>query len=641
MLRITHRIALALTILIAVACSSARASSDGRPNILFVFSDDQAVGAWSPVDPLYVTPNLQRLVDEGTHFKNSYSLTPVCPAARAAVVTGLPEGSVEYTWERKPVPEALLERSVPARLRRSGYRTGFIGKNGLKLDEARFDALYDEAVPHVALPVTSPEGHRAEKIARDAIEFLEAATEEEAQPFFLSVWFRAPHVAPGTGEPYQPNPEDLAVYEGVIFPEPQNYEQDFLAEAPEFLRSPLMRQKLSYESSWRPDVYQRSMQRYAGLITTMDAAIGEILDALDELGLAEDTIVLYASDNGLMRGERTYGSKNLAYEPATRIPLVVRGPGFVAGREVERRVSTLDFAPTFMDVGGVAKPPFMDGRSLKRLAGSGGPREFLLEHRYDPSDATSIPKHRSLLSWPWKYINYVDHDYEELFNLINDPLERTNLAGEEQYAGTLERLRAATVNSAEEADRKLFKRSWEDHEGDRFEPVVGAVATDVLKSMRGTPHSAAVTVSSSPAWLGYSFPTSAKTGFSFGSALGQAGLKKLGTAGLVIFEALGVDNLEVLRVKVQLDAGEYYLVLAVNGEFAGRLSVPKFGTDWLLTRAPSGRLRLAAEGKELIPGASTTRKVLRLRLGAPKGSSEVTGTLRLDEVIVLHGDSAG
>ncbi|MBI4603636.1 MAG: sulfatase-like hydrolase/transferase [Planctomycetes bacterium] len=439
---------------LALALAAALPAAD-RPNIVFVYTDDQARwGAAAYGNPDVRTPSLDRLAREGALFLNAFTLTPVCSPSRATCFTGRypSELGIEDWIDPKTEPEVGLSPDAvtwPKLLRAAGYRTGLIGKWHLgtapRFHPARngFDRftgfLGGGAAPmDPTLEVDGKErrlaGAASEVLADAAISFLKevrADPRAAVRPFLLCLHFRAPHA------PYAPVPgEDSRPYEGIEIAVPK---VDGL---------PAERVK-------------RLTREYYASVTCMDRNLGRVLSALDELGLASSTLVLFSSDNGYMIGhhglhhkgnaawivEGKQGPRPNCFEEAIRVPLLARWPGVVKpGTRVEAVVSNLDIFPSVLDAARVPAPAdYRDrGRSLLPLLRgerSAAWDEALLG-QYDMHHYVRAPM-RMLRTPRWKLVRHLGPGgMDELYDLERDPGELSNLAAAPEAQEALVRLRA-------------------------------------------------------------------------------------------------------------------------------------------------------------------------------------------------------
>jgi arylsulfatase A-like enzyme len=203
-------------------------------------------------------------------------------------------------------------------------------------------------------------------------------------------------------------------------------------------------------------MFQATVKDYYRLITGIDREVGRILAMLDERGLATNTVVVFASDNGFALGDRGLSDKWFAYEESIRVPLLIadlRRPARNHARNVESMALNIDVAPTLLDYAGVPTPGAMQGRSLRGFVGKepvrGRRTDWLYEHHYGPK---IIPPSEGIRTERWKYIRYVNESpvVEEMFDLKRDPSERRNLAGEVNHLTMLTQLRERWRTMSEE-----------------------------------------------------------------------------------------------------------------------------------------------------------------------------------------------
>ncbi len=423
----------------------------GRPNILFVLTDDQRNDMLGCAGhAILKTPEMDRLAAEGVRFANAFVTTPICAASRATFLTGLYERRHGYTFRTPPIGEADWAMSYPVLLRRAGYRTGFVGKFGVGVAGGRkaIGKAFDEFARMGRHPYFKKRDggkrHLTDLTADRAIEFLDGC--EGGTPFCLSVSFNAPHAEDSDKRQYIWPPSADGLYEDVTIPPAPMSEPKWFQAQPEFVRKGLNRTRWH----WRfdtPEKYQRMVKGYYRMITGVDRAIGRIRKALAERGLAENTVIVLAGDNGYFLGERGFAGKWLMYEPSLRVPLIVCDPRAAkADRGVVRTETALnlDCSPTFLDLAGVTRPGGVQGRSLRPLLGKADApadwnEEFLCEHLFKHK---GIPQSEGVRTPKWKYFRYRHHrGVEELYDLAADPMEKVNLAGKPEHQATLGRFR--------------------------------------------------------------------------------------------------------------------------------------------------------------------------------------------------------
>ncbi len=414
------------------------APSPGRPNFLVVVTDDQRFDQLGAAGhPHLKTPVMDRLAARGLRFENAFVTTPICAASRASILTGRREGRHGYTFGTPPMGAELAGESVPMRLRAAGYRTGFVGKWGVRFEAGVMDEAFDLFKP-MGLPYRREgKAHLTERIGAAAEAFVSEGGEE---PFCLMVSFWAPHAQDGHPDQYLP-PMDLAgMYDHVDVEVPPLDQAGFSA-LPEFLQQSMGRKRWS----WRFDEREKQVQRtrdYWTLISGVDRALGGILESLEEAGVGDETVVLLMGDNGYFLGERGLAGKWFIYEESIRVPLILmdpRGPEGRRGDVVSSTALNVDLAPTLLDLAGVERPRAYEGVSLTpHLAAEvpAAPRPFLVEHRFAHPE---IPTSYGVRGTRWVYACYDGQvpPYEQLFDLETDPDQLRNLAGDPAFEAVL------------------------------------------------------------------------------------------------------------------------------------------------------------------------------------------------------------
>jgi arylsulfatase A-like enzyme len=420
------------------------AAADGRPpNVVLLLADDMRWDTLSCIGhPVVRTPHLDALARDGVLFENAFVTTSICMASRASIFTGLYTRSHGVDDFRTTLSPRLMNLSYFSQLRRAGYRTGFMGKWGVgKLPVDAFDVF--EAFPgQGAYFEDGRDEHLTNLQAEQAEQFLRGCRHD--QPFCLSLSFKAPHAQDGADPkfPYDPALEDA--YAEATIPRPATLDDS--SSVPPFIEQTLNRTREG--SDWLEENYDDTMRAIYRLIDGIDRAVGRIMTALAKLGLDQNTIVIFTSDNGYMYGEHgRLGGKWLMYEESVRVPLIVRDPRQGAAQR-DRRVAemalNIDLAPTMLDLAGIGVPPAMQGRSLTPLLrgeASDWREDWFYEHTYR---GHAIAATEGIRSDRWKYVRYVDEDppLEQLFDLQNDPHERRDLAGHAAQAPVLQHLRA-------------------------------------------------------------------------------------------------------------------------------------------------------------------------------------------------------
>jgi arylsulfatase A-like enzyme len=329
--------------------------------------------------------------------------------------------------------------------------TALIGNNGARLGAGERELLYDHFVAVDGSPyIQLREGrmvHATDYIAAKAVEFI--AGQSTSRPWLLEVSFFAPHADDGDPQQYVPPTRYADLYQGIDHPDPPLSDPAFFAGLPAFLQDNLNRERWYWR--WTPDLADGMLSSYLAMIHGVDDAVGEILDAIGRFGFRDDTVVVLYSDHGCFVGERGYAGKWLAYEPSIRLPLIVtdpRGIAGAAGSVIDEIVLNIDLPETILELAGVDIPAAMQGRSLVPLLQGAVPDwrvDTFLEHSWTSPPVYVIPRHESLRTERFTYIHYIDHGREELYDLVLDPDQGVNLAGEPGWDDELESLRRRTI----------------------------------------------------------------------------------------------------------------------------------------------------------------------------------------------------
>ena len=389
-----------------------------RPNILFILPDQLRAQALAcNGDPNVHTPHIDRLASQGLTFRNTFANTPVCCPARANMLTG------RYAHKNGMVANDLrlreTEPSYAELLQRSGYRTGFIGKwhldGGARLpgfippgprrhgfefwaanecSHAHFNTQYFRDTPE-PIPIAKFE---AEGWTDIALNFLQE-TRTDTRPFFLTIQMGPPH------DPYKAPPE----YRNLYNPD-----------------------QLKLRPNWQPTLgaARPEIAEYYGMITAVDDQVGRLLQTLDDLSLADDTVVLFSSDHGDMLGSHGARLKRKPWDESIRVPGIIRYPRKTKPNRISDVFLThVDFAPTFLGLAGIAPPANMQGTDLSPLVRgetSNGPDSAILQI-FGPYDGDGTPfAWRGLRTDRYTYARSKDQPWL-LYDNHRDPYQLHNL----------------------------------------------------------------------------------------------------------------------------------------------------------------------------------------------------------------------
>ncbi len=435
--------------------------SSTRPNILFLLVDDQRNDTLGCAGhPIIKTPQIDSLAAEGMRFSNAFVTTSICAASRASILTGLYERTHGYTFGTPPLSPAHMAESYPALLRAAGYRTGFIGKYGVKTEGEPESAMFDFFKPHGGNPYfkKQPDGtlrHETEVAGDRAVEFLEGNPKE--QPFCLSISFNASHAADWDMENHFPWPKAVdRMYKDVDIPAPRLSDPAIFANHPEFLKTSMNRKR--YFWRWdTPEKYQKNMKAYFRMLSGIDRVIGRLRNGMEKQGLADNTVIIYMSDNGYYMGDRGFAGKWSHYEQSLRVPLIVYDPRLPItnrGSVRDEMALNIDIPATMLQLAGVKIPTRYQGRSLSPLLQgkqtSDWRSDFFCEHLMDNPE---IPKWEGVRGERYVYANYFEQEpvYEFLHDLEADPDQLVNLAADPEYREIL----AAMSKRCDELKEKM------------------------------------------------------------------------------------------------------------------------------------------------------------------------------------------
>ncbi len=500
------RILFLLSVLFALDGDLLAGDKAARPNFIFILADDQRANELgSTGDRIVKTPNIDGLARRGVLFENSFVTSASCMPSRTSLLTGQWERRHTIGWNSHgALSAAQWAATFPMALKRQGYFVGYLGKNhtpGLRPTD--FDYYYGSYLGHLgfypkathlifrnaaadtqieilaegALDFLQPNAGFRERVTEDAKRLLRARPQD--RPFFLYVNLNLPHAA-GAGSMKQQSSDD-ALYRTAYRDQlnrikpPPGYVAEKDVRAPKIPRDVYSGNQISsYDYRKSVETLRERRVRISQTVAGIDRLVGQLAARLKELGLADNTIFIYSSDNGILHGEHGYGGKCLLYEPSIRVPLIVsdpRQPQPAGGRRVRELVVSEDLAPTILELGGAPPVAGMQGRSLAPLL-----RGEKVDWRKDFFCESLIllqeyPIGQGVRGHDWKYLRYWPNRkrpsdyrellnlglksetpaYEELFDLRADPQERKNLATDPQCCDRRAALRKRCTALLQEA----------------------------------------------------------------------------------------------------------------------------------------------------------------------------------------------
>lgn len=485
-------------------------SAEERPNILFLFSDDHACQAISAypgglLDEIAPTPGIDRLAKEGLLFENSFCANAICGPSRACILTGKHSHLNGFLDNNGSLFDGL-QQTFPTVLQEVGYQTSLVGKWHLGTDPVGFDfweilpgqgSYYNPDLIQMDRTRKRYQGHCNDVVTERALAEIKRLSRTE-KPFVMMAQFKAPHRNWSAAERH------LNLFDEVAMPEPESLFDDYanrhstLAENRMSLANDLYwghdmkfhgpnlfpehfadgipnseyrrmneTQKAKWDAAYEPKnqafiskmkagelsdrevtqwKYQRYLKDYLRSIRSMDEGIAKILAELDANGLAENTIVIYSSDQGFYLGEHGWYDKRWMFEESFKMPLIVRWPGVIKpGSTSKALVQNIDYGPTFIEIAGGKTPGDMQGQSLLPLLKSSGeaPADWrdLVYYRYYGEQTHQVSAHDGIRSDRYKLMHFSKSDEYNLFDLEVDPREMKSVHDDPAMADTFAHLK--------------------------------------------------------------------------------------------------------------------------------------------------------------------------------------------------------
>jgi len=478
--------------------------SSRPPNIIFIFSDDhalQAIGSYG--SRINQTPRIDQIASQGMVFDLSFCGNSICGPSRASVLTG--KHSHINGFLRNGDRFNPNQPTVAKLLQQSGYQTAVVGKWHLETNPTGFDFwkilpgqghYYNPDFISMDGSRQRYEGYCTDLIGDMSIEWLQQR--DPSKPFFLMSQHKAPH------RNWSPHPRHFGKYKMGTTPEPETLFDDYAGRSellkqsemslrdhfywghdlkfkgknpfPQFFMDGINngeyarmtpQQKADWDAWYEPEneallqkleagemsddevtrwKFQRYMHDYLGCVQAVDENVGRILDYLDETGLAENTIVIYSSDQGFYLGEHGWYDKRWMFEESFRMPFMIRWPGVVAeGTRSQAIIQNIDYAPTFLEMAGVSVPQDMQGKSfLPVLKDAGNPPEDWRDAVYyafhENLGVHRVAAHDGVRTKRYKAIYFLATGEWNLFDLELDPQEMSSLHQDPSYQEILKNL---------------------------------------------------------------------------------------------------------------------------------------------------------------------------------------------------------
>ena len=495
-------------LLVINACQQKVKPRPEQFNIIFLLTDDQRDNTFSKMGhPWVKTPHIDGLMEESVRFSNTYIAEPTCSPSRVAIFSGMHErkNGIGFTSSYE-LTEAQWDQTYPQLLRNAGYHTGFIGKFGVEYYtfHGKASEKFDFWQAHDGWTRFFPkesDGPSCKPYHDAGEDIITPVMGERIQmffdslpgnkPFCLSVSFNVPHGSQTTSmytdcdkwhsmmTPANENPKlkGHPIYDTLYRNTPFDIPADCAGDPYPFIPRNVLDQdkgrSKTYEYDYHPVSNREHHIRYYQTITGLDQVIGGLIKRLEKEGLMDHTVIIFASDHGLLMGEYGMGGKALLYDLTSKIPCFVFDPSIHAnrrGQAMDHLVSSLDFTRTILDYAGVDAPEVMEGRSLVPLVRGNNPvwrEDIFLENLFTGRDN---PFCEGIRQGNWKYIRmykgktkYLEEDldfrstlpdFEQLFKLDEDPGEYHNLIGTYEGTEILEELRTKCREHSEDLNRQ-------------------------------------------------------------------------------------------------------------------------------------------------------------------------------------------
>lgn len=494
-----HNFVSTATLLVLILSCLPRAVASDTPNILFLFSDDHAVKSISayggPLAEVAPTPNIDRLAREGAVFLNSFCANSICGPSRATILTGKhshKNGFMRNTGKGLDQSQWTVAKALQA----GGYNTAVIGKWHLKTKPVGFDhweifpgqgSYYNPVFIQMDGESQKFEGYATDLTTNKALAWLDSR--DESKPFFLMCQHKAPH------RTFAPALRHLGAFDEVEIPEPDNLFDDYANRSPLLAKNEMEINRhfdWAYDAKVRKDErgsiklpkpdrygtpeynrmtqaqknvwdahfgphnqefldafqsgelserevvqwkYRRYMRNYLSTVKAVDESVGRVLKYLDDNGLAENTIVIYSSDQGFYLGEHGWYDKRWMFEESFRMPFLIRWPGVVEAKSKPTElIQNIDYAPTFLEIAGLDIPPQIQGQSLVPLLNNDSQNwRRSLYYAYYELGEHAVPQHFGVRTQSHKLIYFPGTKEWNLFDLEQDPYEMTSVHRDPAY----------------------------------------------------------------------------------------------------------------------------------------------------------------------------------------------------------------
>jgi len=437
-----------------------------KPNIVFLFSDQQrwdTLGCYG--QELDVTPNLDKMASEGVRFENAFSCQPVCGPARSCLQTG--KYATETGCFRNGIALPLDEKTIAHRLSDSGYEVGYIGKWHLASTGGTGDRDVDYQAK--AIPPERRGGYKDYWLASDILEFTSHGYDghmfnaDMEKIEFPRDRYRVDCLTDFAVDYMRSRTSNKPFFLFVSYIEPHHQNDHKRYEGPKGSKEKFSDYKVPGDLNGKDGDWRENYPDYLGCINSLDAAVGQIRDELQDLGIAENTLVIYTSDHGSHFRTRNSEYKRSCHESSIRLPMIAYGPGFSGGKVVKNLISLIDIPPTILAAANIDTPETMRGRPVQPLVNGtekNWPEEVFLQ-------ISESQIGRAIRTSKWKYsvrasgeVHPIKTDHSDeyiedfLYDLENDPYESNNLVEDKAYREVRAELQKTLIRRMIEAGEK-------------------------------------------------------------------------------------------------------------------------------------------------------------------------------------------
>ena len=414
-------------------------------NIVLLYADDWRFDSLGIVNPIVHTPNLDKLASNGMLFSQNAVTTSICWISRACLSTGQHYARHKTINIGGPVPfYEHWNDTLYAKLKNNGYFTGMVGKWHLASfppDSFHYHNLY------YGFHIDRNGKHITDMNEDHALEFLRLAEKAKDDPFALFVNFYAPHHHDGQPEQYFPSNATMSLYNNITIPFAPTATQEAWEALPSFFNDNnegRIRWRLRFDT---PEKAQKMIKNYFRLISGVDKTCGKIIEELERKNLMNNTMIIFTTDNGYYHAEHGLADKFYFHQESVRVPLIIHDPRMPKekiGTQNDDLTLSIDLAPTMLSAAGVDVPVRMQGVDMSPLYRHREKPSWRDQYYYEfpgiPHNAALV-RVQALIRKDYKYVFWIDEDYEQLYHIPTDRYEEHDLARNFTYKEKLEELR--------------------------------------------------------------------------------------------------------------------------------------------------------------------------------------------------------